>query len=222
MRKQPRRRPDPTKIKKSSRIRRQHDNAIKVVGERVKTTTGYKIPGYAGKKIETSYEVLLSGASTDLLCHPTKDRIMRVLDGNGYAVVEQEDGALKQYKLTPGDEVVFQAKRPYRIATGGLDLIVLFSQESKYDARLEVTEEQGQDVTVPQSLLDGLTMEQKRAAGIPRERRGSKAVQQQLAARTGQVHHAQHGSAEAPADVATSFRGSNLKPISNFSEEGAG
>ena len=222
MRRQPRRRPDPTKIKKSSQLRKSHDSAVRVVGDRERTSTGYRIPGFRGKKFETIYEVMLAGSSTDLLMHPTKDRTMRVLEGNGYAVVAQEDGSLKQYRLSPGDEVAFEAKQPYRIATGGLNLAVLFSQEAKYDSRLQVQEEQGAEVVVPQALLDGLTMDQKRSAGIPSPRRGSKAVQQQLASRGQQIQHKETGGTAEPAAVATHFSGSNLKPIANFSEDGAG
>lgn len=177
--KRKRRQPDVRKIKKHSDIMRRHSGNVLVGGARERTETGFIVPGYRGKNFETYFETMLAGTATATLYHEKKDRVLRVISGSFFVIIEK-DGEQKQSRAIPGDELVFERGTSYRLATAGEDIEFFVVQSPKYAATLEVS---GQPVIsdVPSHLLQAPTQSQRLNPNLPKAgpgRRGSKAKQQ--------------------------------------------
>lgn len=216
---------DPKTFKKHSQIAQRLASNIVVVGKKEKTTTGYRIPGHSCGSFETYFEALLPGTSSDLIKHPKKDRVVRVLTGGGFVVLDDGKNPSVDKKIHPGDEVVLKAGTSYRFATTadqGLELNV--TQAAKYEARMEVLEESGATTEVSDEQL----VEAERSLqSTQNHRKGSKAKQQQARKNSKRVASGQvfavdqettkvdHGSAAAAI--------MNARPsMGRFDEDGAG
>lgn len=214
---------DPKLLKKHSSVARKHANNIIITGAREKTETGFKVPGHSGKDFETFAETLLPGTASALCRHPKKDRVVRILAGGGYVILDDGTSDPEDKRIHPGDEVILRAGVSYRFATtSGESLEMHVSQGSKYDARLEILEEASATVEVTPGLLNPA----ERAASAPPGmslRRGSKAKQQQLS-NSGNRSVKPAGQIDISAAAGTSATAEmNVRPsMGRFSDEGAG
>ncbi len=186
------------------------------------------IPGHSGSVIETYCEVFLPGTASGLLKHPKKDRVVRVLSGGGFVILDDGKNDPIDKRIQPGDEIILKAGVAYRFATTSdqpLELHV--AQESKYTARMEVLEESGatKDVT-PEMLLPAERVEYT-PPGTPL-RKGSKARQQQAVANSkrtpsGQVINHESAGIKQSDGAATATVANNLRPShGRFDDAGAG
>jgi hypothetical protein len=217
---------DPKSLKKHSDIVRQYSSSIAVVGNRERTETGYRVPGFAGKTFETLYEVLLRGSSTDVLVS-SKTRVIRVVAGSGFVLLHATDVEPKQYRLIPGDEVVLPAKVAYRITTTSNDLLELFiTQGAGYEKSLKVVKDGGASVVASSDDLAGVTREDALKKHTRPKRIGSKAAEQQAAKAT--ARGIDVATPPTTTDTKKTFSnaavsGVNPQPsLGRFSEEGAG
>lgn len=214
---------DPKLLKKHSSVARKHANNIVITGAREKTETGFKVPGHSGKSFETFAETLLPGTASPLYCHPKKDRVVRVLAGGGYVILDDGSGDPVDKRIHPGDEVILKAGVSYRFATtSGESLEMHVSQGSKYAARLEILEEASSTAEVTPGLLNPAERAVSAVPGVSL-RRGSKAKQQQLS-NSGNRAVKPAGQVDIAAAAGTSATEvMNVRPsMGRFSEEGAG
>ncbi len=203
------------------------------MGKKEPTPTGFIIQGHTSKGFETYFETLLPGTTTDLIKHPKKDRVVRIIAGNGF--VSMDDGAdvvISDKKIQPGDEIVFKAGVAHRLATTSdqsLEFYVI--QDIKYGPRLEVLKKSNTIVEMTDGILHPNT---RTEASAQKPRRGSKAKQQQTVQNSKRVLSGQIINAEGVAvnpekarkqsdDVATATEGFNVRPSGGrFDEAGAG
>ena len=223
---------DPKRFKKRSDVIRQQEAAsadkLLVKGDREPTSTGYKVPGFAGE-FETYFEVMLPKTSTNLVQHPGKSRVYRVVGGGGLILKqetvgegEEEQTNSSTAQLGPGDEVVVGPKTVYRLMAANLGIELFVVQEKKYEARLKTVAETEVTADVPQELLVAPSEEEilrgTRVAQGSFERRGSKAVMQQQVKKIGKVvqQNQEKKHEEMPAAAGTSL---NARPtMGNFTE----
>lgn len=221
-----RRSPSARSVKKHSDYAADHTTTVVVGGARVKTKTGYRVPGFVGKSFETFYEVLLAGTSTPVMRHEKKDRTYRVLSGTGFVIV---DGT--ERRVFPGDEVACERGSEYRVATSNEKLELFVCQQAKYEVNLEVGEDVVAPAVVPASMLQTPSFNDRMLSMRPAEasqppRRGSKAKLQMRKARGDRtspqvVNNAASGAA-AP-EFAPTTQGVNVKPTGGrFDDAGAG
>jgi len=221
---QHRRQVKPHEIRKRSDYTKEVTNTIKVPGEREPTKTGYKVSSFKNNSFETFYEVMLAGTSTDRVRHYTKDKVIWVVAGQGVLELQGAAGRV----LVPGDHVVIERGDSARITTTGQQTLeMLVTQQTKYDAKLETTEETlVERVATEQDLAEPTT--QERMAGVVdfAPRRGSKAVEQQTAER---ASRGRVGGGRPPIDgtqdpARMGFQaGKNARPTNGkFSDSGAG
>jgi mannose-6-phosphate isomerase-like protein (cupin superfamily) len=215
-------------VKKHSDIVKNRSQKLMVGGQREKTDTGYKVPGYKGKSFETYYEYMMAGSSTPFLKHEKKDRTIRVLSGTAFVVFYVEGGQ-SQKRLIPGDEISLERGNTYRIATSNEDVELLGCQQVNYENKLEIVEDVRVTVDTPAYMLEEPTREERVYNTHPEEsiskRRGSKAreqMQNQQNKKGEPVATGKNLNALSP-DVPNMEGGMNPQPSKGaFTEEGAG
>lgn len=218
---------DPQKIKKHSQIVQQKAKGVVVVGERVKTETGFRIAGHISRGFETYYEVMLPGTASALVLHPKKDRVARIIAGTGFVILDDGTTPAVDRKIQAGDEVVLKAGISYRFATASQDSIEMqVTQDSKYESRLEIIQEASSIADITDGQLKSAVRIENTESIV---RRGSKARQQQAAAAGTHnpsqqvVALADDSEPEAAAAVATQAPIMNARPsMGRFDESGAG
>lgn len=225
------RQPDVRKIKKHSDIVRNNPATRLVVGgTREKTSTGYKVRGYAGESFETFYEVFMERTSTDII-KSAGDRTIRLLSGTLYVIVQNEaaQGTDPARKLIPGDEVAIAKNTPYRIATSTEQAEIFVCQDAGYEDSLEVVAPAAVVTEVPAHLLQEPSFEDRLRGSKPGEvippRRGSKAkeqLQKQMTQREASAQLRPPSDKQVP-ELANREMGLNPRPSGgHFTEEGAG
>lgn len=216
---------DPKTLKKHSDLVKKHVDKLVILGEKVATDTGYRILGFSGKNIETFFEAFFPGAVSDLITHPKKDRVVRVLDGSGYVIIHKS-GEIVDKRLHPGDEVILPAGIVYRFATADSESLALqVSQDSKYESRIQIVEKSDNTLVVSK---DDLKPNERLVDNKIKSRQGSKAKQQQqhLSKERGRLTRVD--LTEGVADTGVDNAGSlshvmNIRPsFGRFDEEGAG
>ena len=217
---------NPQTIKKHSDIVRENMAATIVVGNRTPTSTGFRITGYSSKSFETLYENMLPGSSTHTLV-ATKTRVLRIINGTGFLLTENDSGDVHQHKIIPGEEIVLAPKVAFRITTtsnSGLEMFI--TQNAGYEKGLKVVREDGALVTTPDSALNSVSRQEAVTRLERPTRRGSRAAEQQLAKANGTTQLTPAATATKKADASlsgTAVTGVNPRPsMGRFSEEGAG
>lgn len=179
MRTAKRREIDPKLLKKASR--EVEATGTNPIGEREATPNGYRIKGVVCKDFETFYEFIDRGQQTAKMCHPKKTRTYRVVAGQGFAQVEQEDKK-KSIVLVPGQEFVVEPGISVQLLTTSSQTMELFvCQASKYEANLKLDTATQTQTSMEESQLKAVSYDQAvdvLVDSMPR-RRGSKAAQQQ-------------------------------------------
>jgi len=221
---------DPKTLKKHSQIVKRQTRNVVVLGQKEKTSTGFIIPGHKGKAFETYFETLLAGTASDMVRHPTKDRVIRVVSGDGFVILDDGINARIDKRIQAGDELILKAGVAYRFTTTSNQNLELYvSQEAKYFSRLKMVEE---STATTEVTVDMLQENQRNVIDQP-ARRGSKARQQQARKNskrmpTGQVFDTSAmpvGPAEAQQTegVATASSVMNARPShGRFDDSSAG
>lgn len=221
-----RRVPNPRTIKKHSDIVRRDNTRLIVGGSREKTETGYIAKGFLGKSFETSFETMLARTATAVLCHPKKDKVIRIISGILF-VITKIDGHETQQRFIAGDEIVLERGTTYRLSTAQEDVDMFVANSAKYDIALEVIDSSSlvtQEISP--NLLEEPTIHQRIASSRPHEaislRKGSKAKEQLLAQRTNRKQ-VQPLVPEPVPGRQGAMVGKNPRPTAGkFSEDGAG
>lgn len=227
--KRQRREPNVQTIKKHSDIMRREGNTLVVGGARVKTQTGFIVPGFTGKTFETYYETMLAGTSTATLRHEKKDRTLRLLSGLLY-ILTQDDKGDHQRRVIAGDELVLERGLTYRLATSKENAEFFVCQSAKYSSTLEVIDDSSlTSREVSDELLEEPSLDHRISQTRPQDaigrRRGSKAKQQQMAAAQAGRQSAQVVDQPIPGREGhpVSTAGVSPRPSGGkFNEEGAG
>jgi hypothetical protein len=225
--------PDVRNIRKRSDFSREQSNKIIVGGEREKTTTGYKVPGFSSESFETYYEVMLAGSSTPVVNHATKDKTVRVISGVGFVLLSKklDNSVLEetQKRIIPGDEIALEKGVTYRIATSNENFEFFVCQNAGYNTDLEIVEQVGigkdsNDFMLTEPTMEDRLLEMRPQETIPK-RRGSKA-REQLANLRGDKRSAQVASEvgiNLHPESAARVGSINARPTGGrFSDAGAG
>lgn len=207
---------DPKKLKKRSSFSGNNELSVSVDGAKEKTEYGYIIRGAACKSFETYYEVMIPGTTTDLVRHEKKNRVIRVMGGSGFVLLQKDDGTFESKRLSGGMELELPPGTTYRVATTANAYLEFYvTQEAKYEARLVTVAKETIDVVIPEELLTSSTSDD---AIRPRRRTGSKAMQQQQT-RSAEVGKASPQVAAAPfgpttkkQSTAAAVTGVNARP----------
>jgi hypothetical protein len=179
-----RRQPDPRKIKKHSDIMLRTASSLIVGGERERTETGFRVPGFQGKTFETYFETMLAGTSTPDFKHEKKDRTIRILSGSLFVLKDEGNGET-QRTARAGDEIAFERGTTYRLATSKESVEFFVCQSAKYAATLDtISDSAFVTKEVPDSMLEDQSLVGRMYKGTGQgqtRRRGSKAKEQQMA-----------------------------------------
>ena len=214
---------DPKTLKKHSAIlSEQTGNDVVVLGFKEETKTGYMIPGHAGNKFVTFFEVMLPGSASGMCMHPEKERTIRVLAGQGFVLLKGEEDVETQIPIAPGDEVAFKTGVSYRLSTTSLVPLELFVvQDKRYGDGLVVVEKS--TTPVEAALLD-LTPN-VREETVTTQRGPTKARVHQAVSRGQAIQAVEQREARKPKGVQDGMViGASPKPggPNQFGNEGAG
>lgn len=131
---------DPKTLRKHSQIVKAASNITPIDGKKIETETGYIIEGYKGS-FETFFMAMAPGTVTPRYVHLTKDRVVRMHAGTADIFVTDVDGIELSRKFRPGQEIVLEKGKPYKISNTSIVLAEFFvTQPAKYDAKLETLE----------------------------------------------------------------------------------
>lgn len=136
---------NPRAIRKRNTVSPTERRVAHIPGDRVHTTTGFRIEGYKGA-FETFVEALAPFAATDWLrqTDPTQVRVVRILEGEGVYLEKDEDGEITEHTLVVGTELVIDTTLPFSILTvSGSQLDLMVMQTAGYEESLEVVEHVG-------------------------------------------------------------------------------
>lgn len=133
---------------------------------------GWKIPIFKGSAFEVEFQYMLSRNATGQMCHPTKDRCIRVLSGSLFVAVGDEPTMLRQHQ-----SMTLTAGVKYMLATSGnIDAELLICQGTDYESDLQhLTPPEAQ--RVDHEVID--RMIQKVATPVAHERRADSMAHQQ-------------------------------------------
>lgn len=161
MTKRPRLKIDPTKIKKHSDLIKEHTiKPLVIAGERVALKYGVRVAGTKCKDFETYYELIAAGQRTDRVVHEKKNRVYRVLAGQGTMTLFK-DGQSRTVTMLAGDEIVASPGISYLItAYPKVQLELLVTQAYKYESSLVVEEESPSEVMFLGDELNPITREE--------------------------------------------------------------
>ncbi len=216
---------NPRQIKKhSSIVQKRSANNIVVQGTQEETDIGYIIPGFKGKSFETFWEVILDGNATALVRHPAKEKVIRVISGVGYAILNKEDKegkpVVEEIKLNAGDEVVLEPGVAYRITATNVPLEFFGIQAEKYDKRLHVVEP---PVISTEVTLDAFLWNKREEEQPPAQRRMNRSKAQYQQSKEAK---SKGRNVSAPHIPSTGGEASGLNPQPGggrqFDEAGAG
>jgi len=213
---------DPKLLRKHSDVVQRRSVSLVTTGHRERTETGFRIPGFTGKGLETFVETFVSGTASPLMCHAKKDRVVRVLSGAGFVVLASDTGAPHTEKsVHPGDEIVLRANTNYGFSTASSQALELaIAQEPGYEKQLKIIQKSAavreiSDAQLIPAVRDLTTL------GMS-HRRGSKAKEQLQSTHSARMQSGQV-MPDAPLNPAAVLPMNNAKPsMGRFAEEGAG